>query len=217
MLKAAIFDLDGVLVDTVQLHFRAWKRMFSEYGKDFSFRDYKDKVDGILRIDGARNILSDLSEDKLLEASARKQAYFLEFIEKEGISVYGAAVGLIESLLKQKVRTAVISSSKNCTYILKKAGIDKLFEVAVSGNDVVSGKPDPEVFITAAKRLGADVDKCVVFEDAALGVESAKSGGFFTVGVDHYNDHCRLAAADLVVNSLSEVDYAQLAEIFKDR
>jgi len=86
--KGAIFDMDGVVTTTVPLHFKAWKRMFEEYGKKFTFADYERYVDGIPRADGARAILKDLPEDKLKEAADKKQAYFLEILNKEPIPVY---------------------------------------------------------------------------------------------------------------------------------
>ena len=89
-MKAAIFDLDGVIVNTVPLHFKAWKMMFSEYGKEFNFDDYKQKVDGIPRMDGARAILTDLSDEELKKAADKKQVYFLEYLNSEDIPVYNS-------------------------------------------------------------------------------------------------------------------------------
>ena len=96
--KGAIFDLDGVVVDTVALHFKAWKKMFGEYGKEFTFDDYKKKVDGIPRVDGAKAVLTDLPQDELQKAAARKQDYFLEFLKVDGIKVYTTTVDLIKEL-----------------------------------------------------------------------------------------------------------------------
>ena len=208
--KGAIFDLDGVIVDTVPLHFKAWKEMFSEYGREFSFEDYKDKVDGIPRISGARAILTDLPEEELKKAAEKKQNYFLKFLEKENVNVYTGTLDLINEIKKENIKVAVISSSKNCLPILKKLGIDGLFEVIITGFDIKKGKPDPEVFFSASQKLNLKPEECIVFEDAVLGVEAAKRGNFKCVGIDRYRNPSRLSKADLVVNDLSEINLEKL-------
>ncbi|MCD6133389.1 MAG: beta-phosphoglucomutase family hydrolase [Deltaproteobacteria bacterium] len=212
-LEAVIFDLDGVVVDTVPLHFKAWKKMFSEYGKDFSFQDYKEKVDGIPRIDGARAILSHLSQEELKKAASKKQDYFLEFLEKEGVKVYESTLNLIKNLRKEGIKVAVISSSKNCLYILKKANIDNLFDVIITGNDIKRGKPHPDAFLLAIDRLNSTPERCVVFEDAVLGVEAAKTAGTKCIGIDRYNNPERLKEADLVISDVSQISIEQLKQL----
>lgn len=211
MLKGVIFDLDGVIVDTVPLHFQAWKKMFSEYQREFTFQDYRDKVDGIPRIDGTRAILKDISEEELKIAAAKKQAYFLEFLEKQGAKVFEDALNLIKELKDNHIKIAVISSSKSCLYILKKAGIDNLFDVIITGNDVKRGKPQPDIFLLASRKLNLEPSQCIVFEDSFLGIEAAKRGNFKCIGVDHYqNPEALLTKADLVVNTLKEVNLEKL-------
>lgn len=213
-MNVAIFDLDGVLVNTVPLHFKAWQKMFSEYGKEFSFDDYKHKVDGIPRIDGARAILTDLNGDEVKEACDKKQGYFLEYLEKEKIPVYDTTVALIEALKKDNIKIAIISSSKNCRPILKKIGLTALFEVIITGNDIVKGKPDPEIFLTVAQKLSFSPEECVVFEDAVLGVEAAKRAGMKCVGIDRYSSPERLKKADLVVADLGGVTVEKIKGLF---
>jgi len=213
--EAAIFDLDGVIVDTVPLHFKAWKNMFAEYGIDFTFDDYKSKVDGIPRQDGARAILTDLSDEKLKEAAARKQEYFLEFVEKEDVPVYASSVDLIKEIKKHDKKIAIASSSRNCKGILKKVGIIDLADAIVDGHDLTKGKPDPQIFQLAAERVGCGYADCVVFEDAVLGVEAAVNGKMPCIGVDRYSNPARLAQANLVVEDLSRVDYKTVEKLFK--
>lgn len=215
MFKGAIFDLDGVVVNTVPIHFNAWKKMFGEFGIDFNFEMYKNKVDGIPRYDGARAILTELDEEKLKEAADRKQSYFLEFIAKEPVFVYESSVDLIRELKIQGKKVAVASSSRNCKRILKKVGIIKLADAIVQGGDFSKGKPAPDIFELAAHKLGLDNNECVVFEDALLGVEAALNGGMVCVGVDRYNKPERLGKADIVVDDLSKIDYKKLEELFK--
>jgi beta-phosphoglucomutase len=213
--RAAIFDLDGVIVDTVPIHFKAWKKMFSEYGIEFTFDDYKKKVDGIPRIDGCKAILTDLSDDEIQVASSRKQVYYLEYLEKEGIKVYESTISLIKQLLANKIKVAVISSSKNLLMILKKTNIESLFEVKIGGNDITKGKPDPQVFLMAAERLGVLAGEALVFEDATLGVEAAKRAGMHCVGIDRDNHPELFQKADIIVKDLSEVDFQRILSIFQ--
>ena len=161
--KAGIFDLDGVVVNTVPIHFKAWKKMFEEYGKSFTFEDYKQKVDGIPRMDGARAVLTDLSEEELDKAATKKQGYFLECLETEEIPKFDTTIKLIFDLQKDGEKVAVISSSRNCPHILKRIGIYDKLDTVISGADITKGKPDPQIFLMAAERVGAAPDECVVF------------------------------------------------------
>jgi beta-phosphoglucomutase len=213
--KGAIFDLDGVIVNTVPLHFQAWKRMFSEFGKEFTFKDYKEKVDGIPRLDGARAILTDLDKTELDKAATRKQGYYLELVDSGKIDVYNSTVSLIKELKKNAVKVAAASSSRNCRYILEKSGLIGLFDVVVGGGDFKNGKPDPEIFLSSADKLGLTASDVVVFEDAKLGVEAAKNGDMLCVGLAREGDKKILAKADIIVNDLVEVDYNRLKGLFK--
>ena len=209
--KGAIFDLDGVIVSTVSLHFKAWKNMFGEYGKEFTMKDYEAKVDGIPRMDGARNILTELSQEELDKAATKKQGYFLEFLRKEGVVVYETTVNLMKELRKNGIKIAVISSSKNCPEILEKVGVYPFIDIEINGKQIVRGKPDPWIFLEAAKRLNLKNEECVVFEDAVLGVEAGKRAGMFTIGIDRRNAPERLKKADAIIKDLSEVSYNKLS------
>jgi beta-phosphoglucomutase len=213
-LKGAIFDLDGVIVDTVPIHFKAWKRMFTEYGKKFTFRDYKEKVDGIPRIDGGKAILTNLSEKELIKATDKKQKYFLEYLEKENIPVFKSTLNLMKELKNKGIKIAIISSSKNSPYILKRTGINALLDIEISGNDITKGKPHPQIFLMAAKKMGIKPGNCIVFEDAILGVEAAKRAKMLCVGIDRHNDSQRLKEADIIVSDLKELNYTKLASLF---
>jgi len=208
--KGAIFDLDGVIVDTVPLHFKAWKKMFEEYGKEFGFDDYKNKVDGIPRIDGAKAILSDLGEGELEKAAAKKQGHFLQLLEKEKVVVHQSTVELIKELRANNIKVAAISSSKNCLHILQRVGLVDLFDIIITGNDIKKGKPNPDVFLLACGRLGLEPHECMVFEDAVLGVEAAGRANMRCVGIDRYQKPERLVKASLVVSDLSEVNLDKL-------
>lgn len=215
MFKAAILDLDGVIVNTVPLHFKAWKKMFSEYGVEFNFDDYKDKVDGIPRYDGAKAILTDLDDAGIKKAGGKKQEYFAELMRQEEIPVYNSTVTLIKELRADNKKIAVASSSKNCKEILERTKLIKLADAIVDGWDFKKGKPNPEIFQLAAKRINCDSSECVVFEDAVLGVEAAINAKMICVGIDRYENPGRLAKADLVVSDLSKTNPNTLERLFK--
>jgi beta-phosphoglucomutase len=214
MFKGAIFDLDGVIVNTVPFHFKAWKKMFSEYGIDFNFNEYKHKIDGIPRFDGAKAILTDLSKSEIEKAGDIKQKYFLELVEKEKVPVYGSTVVLTKKLKEHNKKIAFASSSRNCKRILEKTGLMYLADTIVDGSDITRGKPDPQIFELAAQGLGCDYSECVVFEDAVLGVEAAINANMKCVGIDRYDNASRLAKADLVVKDLKETDYEAIEGLF---
>jgi len=211
---SAIFDMDGVVVETVQMHFQAWKRMFEERGKPFTFEDYKARVDGIPRRDGARAVLGDLPQAQLEQACAVKQGYFLEFLEKEKVPAYPGTVSLINAIRASGHKAALISSSKNLPRIIASAGVADIWDSIVNGSEITKGKPDPQIFLMAAERLGATPADCVVFEDAVQGVEAAKRGGMKCVGIDRYGSPARLSKADVVVSDLSEIGVAGLDALF---
>ena len=212
--KAAIFDLDGVIVDTVPLHFKAWKKMFNEYGKEFDFEDYKEKVDGIPRFDGCRAILTDLPEEEIIKAGDKKQGYYMQYLNEDGVKVYVTTVSLIKELRTANIHTAVVSSSKNLRLILDKAGLLDLFEVKLSGNDITKGKPDPQIFLMAAEQLGVLPAESVVFEDAVLGIEGARRADMRCVGIDRNKMPELFKKADIVVNDLGEINLKDLQSLF---
>lgn len=216
-LKGLIFDMDGVVVNTIPLHFKAWKRMFSDYGVAFSFDDYKKKVDGIPRLDGARAILSELSNEELEEAANRKQKYFREYLSTEKIQVYDDAYSFIKGLERDTIGVAVASSSKNCKDVLKSAGLYDVFDAIIDGYDFMKGKPGPEIFINAAKKINLNPLECIVFEDAKLGVEAAKNGDMFCVGVDRVDSPELLNKADIVIKDFSEISFEKIKELFKNK
>jgi beta-phosphoglucomutase len=211
--SAAIFDMDGVVVDTVPIHFQAWKRMAEDYGRSFTFEDYKAKVDGIPRIDGTRAILQGMDEATVLKAGERKQAYFLELLGQGEIPTYDTTLKLIAELQERGIRVAVISASKNAPAILERIGLLEKLDAVVSGLEITHGKPDPQVFLVAAQKLGADPAACVVFEDAVLGVEAAGRAKMACVGIDRYASPDRLAKADLVIADAGEITPERLEEL----
>ncbi len=214
-IKAAIFDLDGVIVNTVPFHFRAWKRMFEEHGHKFTMEDYLARVDGRPRLEGAAAILTELSPEEIEKAGAKKQEYYLELLETEPMEIFESSVKVIEELKRRGIKLAAASSSKNAVRILKKIKLFDVFEANVSGADFEKGKPDPEIFLTAASRLKARPEESVVFEDAKSGVEAALNGGFICVAIDRHHNPEALRGAEVMVNDLSEITVDQILNLKK--
>jgi beta-phosphoglucomutase len=210
-IKAAIFDLDGVIVNTVPLHFKAWKKMFEEHGHKFTFQDYLAKVDGRPRLEGAAAILTELGPEEIEKAGGVKQGYYLELLDNEDIEIFQSSVKVIDELKRRGLAAA--SSSKNAVRILKKIKLYDIFEVNVSGADFEKGKPDPEIFLTAASKMGAKPKESVVFEDAKSGVGAALAGGFYCIGINRHHNAEALAGANRIVNDLSEISVEEILRI----
>jgi beta-phosphoglucomutase len=215
-IKAAIFDLDGVIVNTVPFHFRAWKKMFQEYGHKFSMEDYLAKVDGRPRLEGAAAILTELSPEEIEKAGAKKQEYYLELLDKEPMEIFESSVKLIQELKKRGIKLAAASSSKNAVRILKKIKLLKVFDANVSGADFEKGKPDPEIFLNAAARLKVRVEESVVFEDAKSGVQAALRGGFICVAIDRHNNPEALKGSHRLVKDLGEMGVDEIINLGKE-
>lgn len=213
-LRGMVFDLDGVLVDTVPTHMAAWKRLFDEEGYPFDEQVYRAKVDGRPREDGVRAVMADAGEERVLAAARRKERYFLELIDSGGLKVFEGSLAFLDACRALGYQLATASSSRNVRQILERAGLIDYFAAIIGGDDVERGKPDPDIFIMAAARLGLDATCCLVVEDAALGVRAAKAGGFYCVGIDRTGDEALLAGADIVARDLGEIEPLALARRF---
>lgn len=205
-LRGFIFDLDGVLVDTVPAHIQAWGRTFQEFGYPFTNELYEREIDGRPRLDALRAVMTDADPQRLALAAEIKNNYFLDNIENGLYSRFDSSNRFVGRWRQKGIRMAAASSSTNVKSILEKIGLLESIDVVVGGDDVEIGKPHPEAFLKAARDMGLAVEDCVVFEDAAVGVQAAKRGGFFCVGIHRYGDVARLAGADLIVTDLDELD-----------
>ena len=205
--KGAIFDLDGVIVDTAKYHYLAWKRLAKEeLGFDFQESD-NERLKGVSRTRSLEILLElagkEMSAEKQEELCAKKNDWYVDSIKSidESEILKGAKDFLIE-LRENNIKVALGSASKNAIPILEGLGILDLFDVIVDGNKVSKAKPDPEVFTLGAKELGLDPSDCVVFEDSAAGIEAAKAGGMYAIGIGSKEN---LPLADTCVAGLFEL------------
>ena len=186
-MKGAIFDLDGVLVDTAKYHYQAWKRLANSVGVEFSLDD-NEHLKGVSRAESLEIILK---KGNIAKSAEEKQAlmdvkneWYLELAaEMNADEALPGAIPFLESCKSKGIKIALGSSSKNAPMILERLGITHLFDAIVDGNVVSKSKPDPAVFLTAAEKLGLAPSDCIVFEDAISGVQAAKTGGFYCVGI----------------------------------
>lgn len=215
--RAAIFDLDGVLVDTAKYHFLAWKLLASELGFDFTENDNR-RLKGVSRMRSLEILLETgalskrFSMAEKLELASRKNELYVAYIKRLGKDEI--LPGAKECLLRFRslgIKTALGSASKNAGVILDKLELRPLFDAIVDGNMTSHAKPDPEVFLLGAKYLGVDPDVCAVFEDAQAGLDAAKAGGMLAFAVGRPAD---LHGYDAIFSGLLEVDVSDLLRRF---
>lgn len=234
---AVLFDVDGVLTATAKLHAACWKQMFDDYLAERARRDgvgfepfviatdYRRYVDGKLRYDGVRSFLASREislpegepddppeRETVCGLGNRKDALVGELLATDGVDVYDGSVAWVRELRDAGIATAVVSASRNCERVLAAAGIVGLFDARVDGvvaDDLgLPGKPAPDTFLEAARRLGVTPDRAVVVEDAVSGVAAGRAGGFgLVIGVDRTDDaeSLRAAGADVVVRDVGEL------------
>ncbi len=203
MIRGFLFDLDGVLVDTAQYHFLAWQRMAAELGIHFGEAE-NEQLKGVSRAESLNRILAwggkTLTDAEKQRWMTLKNDWYLELVR--GMPADDYLPGAHEFLRASRaagIKVALGSASKNAPLILERLGWIPLFDALVDGNVVTASKPDPEVFLEGARRLGLKPEECVVFEDSEAGVEAARRGGMKVVGIGQGLD------ADLLVRGLDQL------------
>lgn len=205
MIKAVIFDLDGVIVSTDDCHYEAWKKMADEEGIYFD-KTINNRLRGVSRMESLEIVLEraekEYSEDEKLALAERKNGYYKEFITKLTPSdILPGAKENLEELRANGIKIAIGSSSKNTPVILKQIGLDNYFDAVSDGNNIQNSKPDPEVFLKAADMLGIPYSECMIVEDADAGIEAGKRAGMKTLSV-HGAKGADVAVTDLTENDL---------------
>lgn len=204
--KAIIFDLDGVIVDTAKYHYLAWKALASKLNFDFTL-EQNELLKGVSRVRSLEILLDigkiHLEEDQKQLLLVEKNEEYLQYIaQMDQKEILPGIDDLLHYLKLNKIPFALGSASKNARLILEKLNLLHLFEAIVDGNDVSTAKPDPEVFLIAANKLGKDPENCVVIEDAKAGIEAANRAQMTSVGI---GEKRTLNEADFVLNSTREL------------
>jgi beta-phosphoglucomutase len=216
MIRAFIFDLDGVITDTAEYHYRGWKRLADEEGIPFT-REDNEHLRGVPRRESLMLIIKgrEYPEEKILEMMERKNNYYLAFIKEiTPRDLLPGAKDLLEEIRAAGMKNALGSASKNAPDVIRRLGIRDLFDAVSDGHSVERQKPAPDLFLHAANQLGLSPAECVVVEDAAAGIEAAIAGGFRSVGL---GPHERVGKADVVFPSLEGVRLSDLLRSLGER
>lgn len=199
-ISTCIFDLDGVIVDTAKYHYLAWKRLAYELGFEF-LEEHNERLKGVSRMTSLDIMLevggltfSQLEKEVM---AARKNEWYLEYIYKmTPEEILPGVVDFLVMLRSKGIKISLGSASKNAMLILERVQLQHYFDAVIDGNKALKAKPDPQVFLLAAEELGQNPTSCVVFEDAAAGIEAAKAAGMKCIGIGSPNV---LGKADKVV------------------
>ena len=216
MKKGFIFDLDGVIVDTAKYHYLAWKKLANELGFEFT-KEQNELFKGVSR-KRCLEILLDIGNRTATQQEfdtwmVEKNVDYLKFIENMDASeILPDVPKILEYLKENNIPIALGSASKNAKPILEKVGLLPYFDAIVDGNNVTKAKPDPEVFLLAAKHLGVNADDCIVFEDAVAGVEAANAAKMISIGIGEKNI---LKEADYIFNDFTEISISFIQELIE--
>ncbi|TYP99038.1 beta-phosphoglucomutase [Tenacibaculum adriaticum] len=214
--KGFIFDLDGVIVDTAKYHFLAWRKLANSLGIDFT-EVQNEQLKGVSRVKSLEKILElgnkTVSEDKFMELMARKNNDYLEYIENmNDDEILPDVPKILDFLRSKKQPISLGSASKNARVILQKVNLFETFDAIVDGTNVSKAKPDPEVFLNAAKELNMDSENCIVFEDSVAGVQAANNANMISIGIGEKEV---LHEADYVFKDFTEISIDFIEELIK--
>lgn len=215
-LRAVIFDMDGVLTDTVKYHFLSWKKVCDEFGLPFT-REDNDKLRGLNRTESLEVLLAGrpLLEKQKAEMLRLKNAHFLDSLKHIGPEdICTGVLELIKELRQAGIRIGVASSSRNARPVLKRLGIISLIEAIGDGSSVKKLKPEPDIFLYTASSLQVNPPQCMVFEDSEAGVKAGLAAGMCVVGLGPVE---RLRGAHAVYPDLSGVKLNDLLEVFQNQ
>jgi len=217
-LKACIFDLDGVLVDTARYHFLAWKRLAAQLNIKFTEED-NEHLKGVSRMDSLELILNSanlkIDQTTKEEYADQKNRWYFEYINRmTPDEILPGSLDLIQELKQAGIKIALGSASRNTPVILERLKLENIFDAIADGNIVSKAKPDPEVFLTAARMLNVNPENCIVIEDAIAGIRAAKTAGMKCIGIG--SDKI-LAEAHYIVTGLDKLDLKLLLKIYNSR
>jgi len=216
--RAVIFDVDGVLVDSYRAHFASWRQLYGELGLEYTEQAFAADFGRTSRDILRRTLNGALTDQRIGQLDERKEALFREILRRDFPAMDGAAE-LIDALAAAGYLLAVGSSAPlaNITLSLEKLNRADKFSAIVTGADVTRGKPDPQVFQLAAKRLGLPAARCAVIEDAVHGIEAARRAGMASIALTGTAHRDELGGADLIVDSLRELSPAAIGELTENR
>ncbi|MFT8312649.1 MAG: beta-phosphoglucomutase [Clostridium sp.] len=210
-IKACIFDLDGVIVDTAKYHYLAWRRLADKLGFEFT-EEQNERLKGVSRMKSLEILLEignkNFTEEEKLKLAEKKNNWYIEYISKmKEDEILPGAKEFLEIVRDSGIKTALGSVSKNSMTILNNLKLIKYFDAVIDGNKVSKAKPDPEVFLLGAREVNIEPKNCVVFEDAQAGIEAAINAGMYSIGI---GDAKILNKANFVIKSLKQMTIEKL-------
>ncbi len=216
-MKAFLFDLDGVLVDTANYHYLAWKQVCDALGIEFNEID-NEKLKGIDRRNSLRILLrignKELSESEFESWLVKKNESYLEMIEKlDRDALFPGVISLFEKLKEKDIKIGLGSASKNAKLILHRLKITDYFDCIVDGNMTTQGKPDPQVFLLNASRLGLQVEDCAVLEDSKAGIDAAITANMKAIGIGSDQS---IKHADVVYQDIESINLNAVLDLFDE-
>lgn len=210
-LKAVIFDLDGVIADTARFHYQAWKKLASEIGINLTY-EFNENLKGVGRMESLDLILAltekDYSNEEKIKLANKKNRYYLEFVNRMTPSdLLPGVVKCFEVIKDNNIKIVLASASKNSLDVIKRLEIKNYFNYVVSGKDILKSKPNPEIFIKAAKGIKVATKNCVGVEDSIAGILAINACNMFSVGIGNKKN---LYPADICIKDLTEFDIEEI-------
>jgi len=215
MIRAFLFDLDGVLTDTSEFHYLGWKRLADELGLSFD-RQKNEALRGVSRRESLLLLLNGrpATEEEMNEWMERKNRYYIEYVSRmTPENLLPGALELLKELHQAGYKVAIVSSSKNTPLVLERLQIGEWLDAVVDGNAAARSKPAPDLFLLAAERLGVSPEECLVVEDAEAGIAAGKAAGMCTLGLGPSE---RVGSADYQLPDLEGVTLGRLRELIPD-
>lgn len=214
--KAFIFDLDGVIVDTAKYHFIAWQKLAQELGIDFT-PEHNEQLKGVSRQQSLEIILkignATATDEQKTKWLTQKNDEYLSYISQiDQSEILGGVLPILDYIKSKNQKIVLGSASKNARLILEKTGIMPYFDAIIDGNDVSKAKPDPEVFVLGAQKVGIEPENCIVFEDSIAGIQAANIAGMTSIGIGEKDI---LNEADYIFNDFNHIEVEFIDTLIK--
>ena len=211
--KGVIFDMDGTLLESTEADYRAWEKVFNDYGKELSYESYQPLL-GVKSADVIQYQLGVNSEEDIKRILKEKFDYFVEYVNENPIKPVHAAEIFLKSLAPYPVKVGLATSSRKAKMqmVLEKLNFLQYFDTIVTGDEVKHSKPAPDIFLKAAARLGVSPENCIVVEDGPVGVAAAKSANMKCVAITSTHAADKLQQADIIIDTYEDADFREIYE-----
>lgn len=212
--KAIIFDMDGTLLESTTGDYKAWEKVFNDYGKQLTYQDYVPLL-GIKSAEVIRKVLGVLNEDDVTRILKEKYDYFVEYVTANPVQPVDHAEDLLKALQGQDVLVGLATSSRRpkVDMIFEQLGYFQYFDTIVTGNEIENSKPAPDIFLKAAERLGLQPDECVVVEDGPIGVQAAKNANMKCIAITTTHPAEKLQQADMIIDTYEGFELKEVLNV----